>query len=59
MTVKDLINKLSKMPSGNKVIFVNTDVFVPGAYEVTEVKDSENGTAVLDSDYEKNYWEDE
>lgn len=59
MTVKELIDKLSKMPSGNKVIFENTDFFVQGAYEVTDVKDFEDGTVFLDSDHEKNYWEDE
>lgn len=60
MTVKTLINKLKKMPMDCRVIFVNTDMFVNGAYEVTEVDyDYDNGTVCLDSDHKKNYWEDE
>jgi len=56
MTVKTLINKLKKMPSDSIVIFVNTDMIVNGAYEVTEVDDYDDGTVCLDSDHEKNYW---
>ena len=43
----------------HKVIFTNTDLFVNGSYEVTELHDGEDGTVVLDSNYKKNYWEDE
>ena len=57
MTVKTLIKKLSKMPSDSNVIFVNTDMFVNGAYEVTAVNDFEDGTVVLYSNHKKNYWE--
>ncbi len=56
MKVKTLIKKLSKMPSDSAVIFVNTDVFVPGAYEVTDVVDFEDGTVLLDSNHHKNHW---
>lgn len=59
MTVKTLINKLKKMPMDSKVIFVNTDVFENGGYEVTELYDTDDGTVVLDSNHKKNYWEDE
>lgn len=59
MTVKTLINKLKKMPMDSKVIFVNTDMIVNGAYEVTEAEDYEDGTVVLDSNYKKNYWGEE
>ena len=59
MTVKTLTNKLKKMPMDSRVIFVNTDMVVNGAYEVTEVDDYEDGTVVLDSNHKKNYWEDE
>lgn len=58
MTVKTLIKKLLEMPMDSKVIFVNTDVFINGTYEVTEVDDMEDGTVCLDSDHENNYWED-
>ena len=59
MTVKTLIKKLLEMPLDNKVIFTNTDLFVNGSYEVTELHDGDDGTVVLDSDHKKNYWEDE
>ena len=56
MKVKTLIKKLSTMPSDSVVIFVNTDVFVNGAYEVTDVVDFEDGTVLLDSNCHKNHW---
>ena len=59
MTVKTLINKLKKMPMDSRVIFVNTDMILSGAYEVTEVDDYGDGTVVLNSNHKKNYWEDE
>ena len=59
MTVKTLIKKLLDMPMDNKVIFTNTDLFVNGGYEVTGLYDADDGTVVLDSNYKKNYWEDE
>ena len=59
MTVKTLIKKLLEMPMDNKVIFTNTDTFVNGCYEVTELYDADDGTVVLDSNHKKNYWEDE
>jgi hypothetical protein len=59
MKVKTLINKLKKMPQDSKVIYVNTDMVNNGAYEVNTVDDYEDGTVVLDSNYKKNYWEDE
>ena len=59
MKVKQLINKLKKMPEDSKVIFLNTDTFINGAYEVTDVADMEDGTVLLDSNHKKNYWENE
>lgn len=59
MKVKQLINKLKKMPEDSKVIFLNTDTFINGAYEVTDVADMEGGTVLLDSNHKKNYWENE
>ena len=59
MKVKTLINKLKKLPQESKVIYVNTDMVNNGAYEVNTVTDYEDGTVVLDSNYKKNYWEDE
>ena len=56
MTVKQLINKLSKMPEGAKVISVNTEMYVSGAYEINSVEDWKDGTVLLDSDYKKNFW---
>jgi len=59
MTVKQLINKLKKMPQDSKVIYVSTHLFVSGAYDVDKVDDYQDGTVVIDSKYKKNYWEDE
>jgi len=58
MTVKELVNKLSEMPQDSKVVFVNTDMIVTGAFDVDGVLDYQDGTVVLDSDYKTNYWED-
>lgn len=59
MKVKTLIIKLKKLPQDSKVIYVNTDMVNNGAYEVNTVTDYEDGTVVLDSNYKKNYWEDD
>ena len=59
MTVKTLIKKLLEMPMDNKVIFTNSDIFKNGGYEVTGLYDADDDTVVLDSNYKKNYWEDE
>ena len=59
MTVKTLINKLKKMQQDSKVVIPNTDTFENGAYDVNTVTDYEDGTVVLDSNYKKNYWEDD
>lgn len=59
MTVKKLIKKLSQMPEDAEVLFVNTDMFFNGAYPVDTVEDWNDGTILLDSEYKKNYWEDE
>ena len=59
MKVKTLINRLKKMPQDSKVIFVCSDVMESGAYDVDMVEDYEDGTVVIDSNYKKNYWEDD
>lgn len=59
MTVKQLINKLKKMPENSTVIFPNTDMIINGAYTVTNVTDWGEGTVLLDSNHKKNYWDDE
>jgi len=43
----------------HKVIFTNTDLFVNGSYEVTELHDGEDGTVVLDSNHKKTIGDDE
>ncbi len=59
MTVKQLIDKLKKMPQESKVIFANLNVILNGAYEVDGVDDYQDGTVVIDSNYKKNYLENE
>ena len=59
MTVHQLIKELQKMPQHCKVIFVCSDVMNSGAYDVDMVEDYEDGTVVIDSNYKKNYWEDD
>ena len=59
MKVKQLIKRLMDQPMDSKVIFLNTDTFINGAYEVTDVADMEDGTVLLDSNHKKNYWSEE
>lgn len=59
MKVKQLINRLKKMPEDSEVIFVNTSVFNDGAYSVTKVEDMEDGTVLLESNHKKEWWEEE
>lgn len=59
MTVKQLINRLKKMPEDSEVIFVNTSMFIDGAYSVTKVEDMEDGTVLLESNHKKEWWEEE
>ncbi len=37
LTVKDLKKKLEKLPDDGKIVFFNTDTFIPGMYYVTSV----------------------
>ena len=37
LTVKDLKKKLEKLPDDAKIVFFNTDIFIPGMYYVTDV----------------------
>lgn len=59
MTVKQLINKLSKMPEDAKVISVNTEMIVSGAYEIDSVENWEDGLVLLDSKHKKNFWDED
>lgn len=59
MKVKQLINRLKKMPEDSEVIFVNTSMFIDGAYSVTKVEDMEDGTVLLESNHKKEWWEEE
>ena len=43
ITVKELIDKLQKLPPNAKVIFCNNDSYNPGMYYVTKVKKWEGG----------------
>ena len=56
MTVKQLINRLKKMPEDSHVIFENDSCFNDGAYSVTKVVDYEDGTVVLESNHKKEWW---
>ena len=63
LTVKELINKLQKLPPNTKVIFSNDDSYNSGMYYVTEVKNWEGGDeeqVELKSDYKSiaKDWED-
>ena len=55
MTVKQLVKILTRLPEESRVLFENTDIFLNGYYEVTEVDDFGNGIVVLDSNHKKNY----
>jgi len=37
LTVKDLKKKLESFPDDGKIVFFNTDTFIPGMYYVTDV----------------------
>lgn len=57
MKVKQLIKKLEKLPEDAVVVLTNTEIYVDGMYEVTDVDDwvDFNNTVVLDSNHKKNY----
>lgn len=57
MTVKQLINKLKKMPEDAIVFVYNNDAFLNGSYTVTssEVEWFDDNTVVIGTDYK--HWE--
>ena len=57
MKVKQLIKKLEKLPEDAVVVLTNTEIYVDGMYEVTDVDNwvDFNNTVVLDSNHKKNY----
>ena len=53
MTVKELIKKLSKCPEDSEVLIPNDSMYLEGHYYVTNIEEYEDGTIVIDTDYEK------
>ena len=55
MTVKELIDELSKLPDVLWVTFSNNDMYENGRYTVNDVIDMEDGTVLLESSYYHNF----
>lgn len=53
MTVKQLMNKLKKMPEDAEVLIPNSEMNVDGIYYATNIEEYEDGTVLIDTDYEK------
>lgn len=54
MTVKQLINKLKKLPEDAKVIVVNSDAHINGLYETKDIDYDEIGNyVIIDKDTDK------
>jgi hypothetical protein len=53
MTVKELIKKLSKCSEDAEVLIPNDLVYLDGLYYVTNIEEYDDGTIVIDTDYEK------
>lgn len=53
MTVKQLIKKLSKCPEDAEVLIPNNDMHIFGSYYVTDIEEYNDGTILIDTDYEK------
>ena len=53
MTVKELIKKLSKCSEDSEVLIPNDSMYLDGHYYVTNIEDYDDGTIVIDTDYEK------
>lgn len=53
MTVKELIKKLSKCPEDSEVLIPNDAMYFDGCYYVTNIEEYDDGTIVIDTDYEK------
>ena len=53
MTVKELIKKLSKCSEDAEVLIPNDSAYLDGLYYVTNIEEYDDGTIVIDTDYEK------
>ena len=54
MTVKQLMNKLKKLPENARITVYNDEMFVDGEYVATEVDfDVDNNTVMIDTDHKK------
>ncbi len=59
MTVKQLINKLKKLPENAIVTIPNNDMYYSGEYDIDLVEYWEESNQVcLESNYKKNYSKD-
>ena len=55
MTVKELIEYLSKLPDELWVTFSNNDMYENGRYSINDVVDMGDGTVMLESAYYCNF----
>ena len=47
------MNKLKKMPEDAEVLIPNSEMNVDGIYYATNIEEYEDGTVLIDTDYEK------
>lgn len=57
MTVKQMIKKLSKYPEDAKVLIPNDEMYIEGMYYATSIEEYDDGTVLIDTDYEKKFKE--
>ena len=57
MTVKQMIKKLSKYPEEAKVLIPNDEMHIEGMYYATSIEEYDDGTVLIDTDYEKKFKE--
>jgi len=57
MTVKQMIKKLSKYPEDAKVLIPNDEMHIEGMYYATNIEEYDDGTVLIDTDYEKRFKE--
>lgn len=53
MTIKQLIEKLKQYPEDANVVLYNDESYFDGAYIATDVKEYEEGTVLIATDYEE------
>ena len=61
MTVKQLMNKLKKMPEDAVVVIPNSHYFFQGEYKATKAEfyeDNHGKYVTIDTDYKKALWTD-